>query len=125
MATEHKAPAQAEPKQIGTLSAIELSNLERRMQLEDPATIQMPGGGTFKDFLDAQAKRRTDDAAQKSREAEAARIAEQSPDLPDHVITQTAEGNLISAPVPGTEPKKEAEEPPAAKPLAAPAKQPA
>lgn len=107
---------------LGKMTAAQASDLERRMQTEDPATIILPGGKTLKEVQDEAAKRAVDDEVQKqaARDAEAKRTAEQAPPLPDVEVTLTPDGSLVTAPV-STGEEKEKPAPAPAKPVTAPA----
>lgn len=58
---------------VGTLDAEELSQLERDMQLKDPADVVLPGGKTLKEVIDTRQERQiaaAREASEKNKDAE-------------------------------------------------------
>jgi hypothetical protein len=88
----------APPQKLGTMSAADLSALERRMQLEPPKDVVLPGGQTLESVQLAQSED-ADKREAAARKAETEMIESQAPALPDREVSMTADGQILSAPV--------------------------
>lgn len=85
------------------LSAEELSQLERDMQLSDPAEVVLPGGHTLKDVLDVQRENEAAAARQRLKDFEEGKVKlpETSSTVmtTESVIAVSETGQIVTVPL--------------------------
>lgn len=91
------------------LTAEQLSQLERDMQLKDPAEVTLPGGRTLKDVIDARNLRERNETAAARKDAK----------LPEHsstvmttrsIVATDDQGNVVTMPFTPAAPASSVEE---------------